>query len=350
MKAAVSYGPYDLRVEDVSDPKLEADGVLIKVKTCGICGTEIHSYKGKRPMAVGRIMGHEFSGDVIEVGANVTGIKEGDRVAAAAGRAFAEYVSVPLALVNKTVFPFSDKLSYEEGAMAEPLSVATNTVRQAEPTDEDTVVVLGVGMIGHSAIQVFKAMGVSKVIVSEISKKRLEVAEAGGADVLINAAEEDPFERVRELTSGRGADIVAECAGVPATFRQAIEMARWGGEMVRRSGEIPIIHIDEIYSNPAQRTIMRGGEEIVRTGGKVMLAALYEEVIPWELASQLIILRKEVRLIGCHGGDLAEAIDFMQAGKVNLKPIFTHEFPLDKVKEAFDMSMSGEAVKVMIRP
>jgi len=350
VKAAVFHGPYDIRVEDVPEPELGPDGILIKVKTCGICGTEIHTYKGKRqPIVVGRIMGHEYSGDVIEVGANVTGIKKGDRVAAAGGGgAFAEYVSVPVALVNKTVFPFSDKLSYEEGACTEPLSVGVVVVRNAEPEPGDTVLVMGVGMIGHGAMQVFKARGVSRVIVSDISKKRLEIAKAGGADVVINAVEEDTFERVRELTSGKGADIVADCAGASGTLRQAIEMARWGGESVRRGGEIPIMRMGEMLSR--QRTQRSGGGEIIRTGGKVMMAATYEETIPLEQVDQDTIIYKDVRLIGCLTGALPEAMSLMKAGKVNLEPIFTHEFPLDKTKEAFDFSMSGEGVKVMVNP
>jgi len=344
MKAAVHYGPGNIRVENVSDPKVEPNGILIQVKACGICGSDMHIYKlggSTEPelvMGPGLIMGHEFSGDVIEVGANVADIKKGDRVIATGWKpcgecywcqrgepllctqikiigigfpgAFAEYVSIPTATLNLNVFPLPDEMSYEVGATVEPLSVAVYAATTAEPSPEHTVVVLGAGAIGQCALQVFKAMGVAKVIVSETSKKRLELAKAMGADVVINAAEEDPIERVREATSVMWADIVAECAGVPATFHQAIEM--------------------------------------VRRGGKIMLVGVYEEPIQWEPLSVII---KNVRMIGCLGGGFLQAVDFLRTGKVNTKPLISHEFPLDKAKEAFETQLkTEEAVKVLIKP
>jgi len=182
--------------------------------------------------------------------------------------------------------------------------------RRAEPTAEDTVVVLGAGMIGQCAMQVFKAMGVGKIIVSEIGKKRLEGAKATGADVVINVAEEDPIGRVREVTSGTGANIVAECAGSPTTFQQAIEM--------------------------------------VCGGGKVMLVGSYEQPIQWE---PIILMHKNARMIGCFAGSFPRAIGFLQAGQVNTKPLITHEFTLDKAREAFEIQLKvDETVKVLIKP
>lgn len=338
MKAAVFYGPGDIRVEDVSEPQVEPDGILIQVKACGICGSDLHIYKLGGQVEPGLVMGHEFSGDVIEVGANVADIKKGDRVIATGWKpcgeckwcqsgqpllctqikiigigfpgAFAERVSVPLAGVNVNVFPLADEMSYEIGATVEPLSVAVYAATTAEPASENTVVVLGAGAIGQCVLQVFKAMGVGKVIVSETSKMRLELAKAMGADVVINAAEEDPVERVREATSEMGADIVVECAGVPATFHQAIEM------VARR--------------------------------GKIMLVGVYEEPIQWE---PLYLIGKNIRMIGCLGGGFLQAIDFLQTGIINTRPIVTHEFPLDKAHEAFKTQLkTEEAVKVLIKP
>ena len=338
MKAAIYYGPGDIKVQDVSQPRLEPDGILVKVKTCGICGSDMHPYKVGGVIGPGTIMGHEFSGDVVEVGANVKDFNKGDRVTVAGylpcgecywcqrkqyyrcfkmqllgyefPGAFAEYVGVPLALLNMTVFPLPDELTYEEGATVEPLSVSVHAVRRAEPAAADTVVILGAGMIGQCAMQVFKAMGVAKVIVSEISKKRLEVAKATGADVVINAAEENPVERVQEATSGMWADIVAECAGSPATFHQAIEM--------------------------------------VRGSGKIVLVGIYEEPIKWEPAA---IIRKNIKMIGCMGGSFPRAIDFLRSRRVDTKPLITHEFPLDQAREAFETQLKAdEAVKVLVKP
>jgi len=349
MKAATYYGPGDIRVENISDPRLEADGILIEVKACGICGSDMHPYRVGGLIEPGLIMGHEFSGDVIEVGANVADIKKGDRVTAASVQpcgqchwcqkkqthrcpnmkvfgvhmpgAFAEYISVPLALINQTVFPLPDEISYEDGATVEPLSVAANTVKKAEPSAEDTVVILGMGMIGQCALQVFKTIGVAKVIISEVSKKRLQVAEAMGADVVINAAEEDPIQRVREATSGMGADIVVECAGAPVTFQQAIEMVRGG---------------------------LQQAFETVRPDSKIMLVGIYEQPIQWLPNS---VVRKSIRMIGCYAGSFPPAIELLKTGKVNTRPLVTHEYPLDKAREAFETQLKAdESIKVLIKP
>lgn len=349
MKAAIYYGPGDIRIENVSDPKLEADGIVIQVKASGVCGSDIHPYRVSGLIEPGLIMGHEFSGDVIEVGANVADIKKGDRVTAASVQpcgqchwcqkqqthrcsnmkvlgvhipgAFAEYISIPLALLNQTVFLLPDEISYEDGAMIEPLSVGEHIVKRAEPSAEDTVVILGVGMIGQCALQVFKALGVAKVIISEVSKKRLEVAKAMGADVVIDAAGEDPVQRVREATSGTGADIVVECAGMAITFQQATEMVRGS---------------------------LQQAFETVRPDSKIMLVGIYEQPIQWLPNS---IIRKSARMISCYSGNFPAAIELLKTGKVNTGPLVTHEYPLDKVSTAFEtQSKTDESIKVLIKP
>jgi len=354
VKAATYYGAGDIRVENVSDPQLEAGGILIQVKACGICGSDLHPYKVGGLIEAGfiqpgLIMGHEFSGDVVAVGTNVTGIKEGDRVTAGSilpcrecewcrkgesnrclnmmvlgfqmPGAFAEYVSIPLAIVDQTVFLLPEEISYEEGATVEPLSVGINAARRAEPGHEDIVVVLGAGMIGQCALQSFREMNVAKVIVSEVSKKRLEVAKASGADIVINAAEEDPVQRVRELTSGIGADIVAECAGAPTTFQQAIDMVRGS---------------------------MQQAFETERPDGKIMLVGVYEEPIQW---MPIMVINNSVRMIGCFSGGFAPAIDLLKTRKVSTVPLITHEFSLDEAKEAFETQLrTEESIKVLIKP
>jgi len=349
MKAAIYYGPGDIRVENISDPKLGADGIVIQVKASGICGSDIHPYRVSGLIEPGLIMGHEFSGDVIEVGANVAEIKNGDRVTAASVQpcgqchwcqkqqthrcsnmkvlgvhipgAFAEYISIPLALLNQTVFLLPDEISYEDGATIEPLSLAEHIVERTEPTTEDTVVILGMGMIGQCTLQTFRAVGVSKIIVTEVGKKRLEVAKAMGADVVLDAAEEDPVQRVREATSGTGADIVVECAGMAITFQQATEMVRGS---------------------------LQQAFETVRPDGKIMLVGIYEQPTQWLPNS---VIRKSARMIGCYAGRFPPAIELLKAGKVNTRPLVTHEYPLDKVSTAFEaQSKTDESIKVLIKP
>jgi len=337
MKAAVFYGKGDIRVENVKDPVLEPDGIIIQIKACGICGSDLHP-QVSWDRENGMILGHEFSGDVFEVGANVTGIHKGDRVTALGYKTcgecswcrrdlpqrctarkfvgyafpggFAEYVSIPVAILKTTVFPLPDTISYEEGAAVEPLSIAIHAARRAEPTSKETVVVLGAGMIGQCALQVFKALGAAKVIVSELGRKRLEVAAATGADIIIDAGKYDTRERVLEVTAGDGPDTVVECAGSPITFQEAVDM--------------------------------------VRGGGKIMLVGVYSKPISW---NPFDLIRKNVRMIGCLGGSFPRAIDLISSGTVNAKALVTHTFPLDRAKEAFETQLKAdEAVKVLIKP
>ncbi|MBN1664652.1 MAG: zinc-binding dehydrogenase [Deltaproteobacteria bacterium] len=335
MKACVYHGPGDMRVENVRDPELAADGIIIQVKACGICGSDIHRWKiggvKEARMEAGQILGHEFSGEVIEVGANVKYIEKGQRVIAVgvglrlnAPGGFAEYVSIPIARLNRTVYLLPDELSYEEGAMLEPLVVGISAAKKGNPTAQDAVAILGMGIIGQCTAQVFKAIGVSKIMVSEIGKKRLELSKTiGAADIVINALKEDVIARVLEITSGMGADIVVECAGVPITFLQAVDMVR------------------PSRLDPKMRLI---------PGGKVILAAIYERPIEW-LPNRLVF--SNIEMIGMMGGEgtFPAAIDLVKTGQVNLKPLISHEFPLAQAREAFDTHLKAdESVKILIKP
>lgn len=337
MKAAVFHSARDITIEDVPEPRVEPDGVVIKVKACGICGSDLHLYK--RGGQEGTILGHEFSGDIVEIGANVTDVEKGDRVTAMCGRgcgqcywcrqgqqircrklaflgygipgAFAQYVSVPFFKIGMYAVKLPDTLTYEEGATAEPTAVALYSVTQAQPQPDNTVVIIGAGMIGLCTVQVLKAFGVNQVIVSEPREKRLKLAKESGASLVVDAGREDIVSIVNEVTSGKGADIVFECAGLPTTYQQAIEM--------------------------------------VHRGGKVELVGLYEQPITWDPS---FVVTNDITLIGCGlRWDLPGAVDLLQSGKVNTKPLVTHEFPLDKVKEAFETQLGAEdAVKVLVKP
>lgn len=336
MKAAVLKGPLDIRMETVADPVVEPDGIIIKVKTCGICGSDLHVYKqeGKE----GTLFGHEFSGDVAEVGSQVKDLTVGERVTAVGfrpcGRCFwcrqgksfrcsemalvgyqlpgamAEYVSIPSAKAGQNVFKLSDELTYQDGATVEPLSIALYSVKRAQPQEKDTVVVLGAGIIGLNTIQVLKAMGVKRVLVSGRRTSRLEAAKTCGADLVVDAAREDVLQTVMEATSGMGADLVLECAGSQETFNQAVAMARGGG--------------------------------------KVMLVGVYEKPLTWD---PLPVISKNLTLVGCLGGNFPGAIELLRSGKVNTRSLVTHSFPLDQAQEAFKTQIQDRAaIKVMIVP
>jgi threonine dehydrogenase-like Zn-dependent dehydrogenase len=336
MKAAVLRGARQIEIEEVSDPVVEPEGIVIKVKAAGVCGSDLHIYKEEG--REGTIFGHEFSGDVVEVGAKVTGIKIGDRVTASGFKpcgtcfgckqgklhhcsdmalmgyqfpgAMAEYASVPIAKLGFNAYILPEELSYEDAAMVEPLSISLFSVNRAKPREKDTAVVLGAGIIGLNAIQVLKTMGVSKVLVSARRDSRVTAAKACGADLVVDAAVEDPLPAIMEATNGMGANIVLECAGSPVTFEQSVAMARGGG--------------------------------------KIMLVGVYEQKLNWD---PLAVIAKNITLIGCLGANFPGAIELLKTGQAEARPLLTHVFPLEKTAEAFKAHMEdSKAIKVMIRP
>ncbi|MDD5082855.1 MAG: alcohol dehydrogenase catalytic domain-containing protein [Dehalococcoidales bacterium] len=349
MKAAIYYGPYNLKVEDIKLHEVGDLGAIVKIRASGICGSDLHPYKQKwERYSTGIVIGHEYAGDVVEVGSKVKDVKVGDRVFAKAmlpcfecdfckkedymhcrsaksggvwglHGGFAEYIWLPIAMLDKTVFRLANTMSYQDGALVEPIGVGTYVVNRAEPAHSDTVIVLGAGIIGLGAIAKFKDLGVSKLMTSDISEKRLKAARELGADILIDATKEDVIKRVMQETSGKGADIVVEAAGKPATFLQAIDM--------------------------------------VRPDGKMAVVATYEESFDFNPSlarpgmPMTSLVRKGVRLIGCLGGDWAGGFDLIKRGKVKDKQVVSHVFPLDKIVAAFEMQMNArESIKVMIEP
>jgi len=346
MKAARFYGPGKFEIEEVDRPALSPDGIIMKVAYCGVCGTEIHYYKrgtyrfdqGKwnpeQPMP--SIMGHEPSGEVVEVGENVEGIEVGMRVTVTGGGAFAEYMTVPRAIVDRTVFILPDDMSYKVGAMVEIFGSAVRGVKRAEAEPDDVIVIIGAGTLGQCVFQTFKAMGDNKVIICGRGKKRLETAEALGADIVIDAEAEDSVEKVMEITRGRGGDIVADCAGSATSLVQATDMVRGGPFYGRR------MRADGRPAGPEDKI------GFTADGGKIMLMATYEEDV---LLQPTSFFFKDARIIAACGGPYSDALEVMKTGKVNAEALVTHEFPLDQVKEAFEIGMNqDEAIKVAITP
>jgi threonine dehydrogenase-like Zn-dependent dehydrogenase len=337
MKAAVFNGKGDFNIQDIPYPQVEPEGVIVKVKAAGICGSDLHVYR--RGGQEGWILGHEFSGDVVEIGSKVSGIKKGDRVTAMSGRgcgqcffcqkgdlvhcsklrllgygipgAFAEYVSAPVFNYGVYSAILPDNLTYEAGATAEPVSVALYAVNQMQPKPEDTVVIIGLGIIGICIIPILKSLGVSNIIASGRRASRLKLAKDNGASLVVDAAREDIVPIVNKATAGKGADIVFECAGSPATFQQALDM--------------------------------------VHRGARINIVGLYEQPVTWNPGS---IVSKDITLIGCGlKFDIPGAVNLMKMGTVDTRPMITHEFPLEKVKTAFETQLKdAEAIKVLLKP
>jgi len=261
MKAAIWYGKEDIRHEDYPEPVISNDDqVKIRVKCCGICGTDVHEYRDgpfmipKRPHPLTGhcggplILGHEYSGDVVEVGGGVTKVKVADRVTVnpliycgechycrrgehnmcrrlatqglAYNGAFAEYTVVD----ERMIVPLPNGMSYEQGAFAEPMAVAVRAVRRSRITLGDSVAVVGAGPIGLLVMQVCLAAGASQVFVVEPMRARRGLAEKLGAAAVFDPGQTDPGKDIARLTDGLRADIAFDCVGNQPAFDTAVKV------------------------------------------------------------------------------------------------------------------------------
>lgn len=343
MKAAVVHGPRDIRVEMVETPSVQDDEVLVKVKACGICGTDVHTYKrgsGAKPQQR-LILGHEFSGEIAEVGRGVAGLKSGDRVVGIGYRncgecyqcqqghadwcprplvpgeglegAFAEYVVVPRPVVGKTFFQIPEGLSWEVAATIEPLAVACYAVTRARIQAEEIVAILGAGMVGQCIAQVCKAMG-ARTVVSETSPIRLAMARKLGANVALSPLDTDIVGAIAAATSGGMVGTVFECSGSPIAFGQAVEIAR------------PF--------------------------GRIVQVGMFERSleISADLASTMFAF-KNLTLRGSGGQRWDMAVEFMRGDQVRTADLITQRFSLDEIGEGFKTQLdAGKSIKVIIVP
>ncbi len=282
MKAALWYGIKDVRLENIEEPKVTKGNVKIKVKWCGICGSDLHEYLGgpifiptDKPHPISKevapvVLGHEFSGEIVEIGEGVTNLNIGDRVAVepivacgtcpscqegkynlcislgfhglcGGGGGFAEYTVFPAKFVHK----IPDGLSFEKAALIEPIAVAIHSLRVGKFMTGQSAIVLGAGPIGLATIEALKAAGASLVIVMQRKSVRQEYALRAGADIVIDPTEVNVAEEVKRLTGGIGADISFETTGAKIGFDTGIESIKYNGTMVVTS-----IWEEEISINP----------------------------------------------------------------------------------------------------
>ncbi|MDP3939069.1 MAG: alcohol dehydrogenase catalytic domain-containing protein [Deltaproteobacteria bacterium] len=257
MKAVLWKGPDSLAVEDVADLRPEPGEMLLEVKNCGICGSDLHAAKLGLTLVPDCIMGHEFSGVIAELGQGVTGWRVGERVAplplhscggcerCKAGEvtfctrgaraigwgdipgAYAEYARVsPQDLVR-----LPENVSFRQGALVEPLAVGLHAVRQARMQAGAGVVVMGGGPIGQVCTLWAKREGAGCVVVSDPAEGRRKLAERLGADLVVDPGKQDPRSSLFDAC-GREPDVIFECVGVPGTINEAVQMAGIQGRVV----------------------------------------------------------------------------------------------------------------------
>lgn len=262
MKALMYYGPGDVRFEETDIPQHSDDEMLVKVRAALTCGTDLKTYRRGHPTIIQRIpstFGHEFAGDVVEVGKNVTRFKVGDRVVGANSApcyqcenckrlqyslcknlqylngAYSEYVAVPAHLLQYSFFRIRDSLSYEEAALLEPLACAVHGTERIPARPGDKVVVIGAGPIGLMFMDLLTLAG-CKVISVDLSAHRLELSKKFSAVHTVMADRPEHIEKVRECCDGYGADIVVEATGFPEAWENAINMVRPGGTVLAFGG------------------------------------------------------------------------------------------------------------------
>jgi threonine 3-dehydrogenase len=339
MRALVKVRPgRGFEIKRVPVPTPGRDDVLVEVAAGGICGTDLHIYRWD-PWAASRIrtprvIGHEFCGTVVAVGAAVMELALGDRVAGEShivcgwcprcrhgeahicerleivgidrDGAFADYVVVPA----KSVWRLDPAIPNEIGAVMDPLGNAVHTALATDVTTH-TVAVIGCGPIGLMAIPVCRMAGAAKVIATDVRPNRLELAARMGADVALDAGEENVVDGIKALTDGQGADIVLEMSGHPYGIRDALRA--------------------------------------VRSGGWVGMLGLPSAPMEIDLANHVIF--KAVRVQGIFGRRLWQTWEQMTTllrRGLDITPAITHRLPLDRFDEAFRLLESGDAGKVIL--
>jgi L-iditol 2-dehydrogenase len=345
MKAAVLYSENHFVYQDIDIHQCQKDEVKIKIMAAGICGSDTHKMVSKWKYPLPAIMGHEFSGYIVEKGSDVTNVELGDRVVVipflpchtceycTSGEyslcenhgmlgsksygGFAEYVNIKAT----NVLPIGE-MDFEEAAMIEPLAVALHGVLNIQPRLGDVAAVFGVGTIGMLAIQWLKIAGVKEIIAIDISDEKLAEAKAMGCERTINSFHEDLIEKMNEYTNGLGVDLAFECAGSKVTQEQCLLVTRKKGKI----GYLGIAYSDVVLSEQAFENIFR--KELTLKG----FWNCYSAPFP--------------------GEEWTKSIDFILKGRIKLKELITHRFPLQETQKAFDLIINRKEIygKVLIIP
>ncbi|MGP4106011.1 zinc-binding dehydrogenase [Virgibacillus sp. L01] len=341
MKALVKreQGFGNLEIQEKPEPQVGKDQVKIKVNYAGICGSDIHTYEGHYKVAVPVTLGHEFAGEVVDVGEGVTEFKPGDRVTSETtfyicgeceycqsgdynlcnhrkglgtqqDGGFAKY----LVARKESLHHLPENVSYQDAAMTEPLACTHHAVYKTDINEGDIVVVMGPGPIGLFTAQVAKSRG-AKVIITGLTNDqvRLDKAEELGIDNVVNIQKQDVKEVVNSLTNGYGADVVFECSG-------AIPAAKQGLDLLRKTGQY------------AQVGIFPASE------------------IQFDMEK---VIQKEIRVVGSRSqkpADWEPSLELINNGSVNANDMITHEFDITQWDEAYKAIKDGDAIKVLLTP
>jgi L-iditol 2-dehydrogenase len=343
MKALVLEAYNQFSYKEMPIPEFAPDEVLVQVKACGICGSDVHGMDGSTGRRIPPIiMGHEASGVIAKVGKNVKNYKVGDRVTfdstiycgdchfcrrgeinlcenrrvlgVSCGDyrqhgALAELVAVP----KHILYRLPDEVSFEQAAMVEPCAIAVHAIKRTPIHLNDTAVVVGAGMIGLLVIQTLRAAGCGKIIAVDIEPEKLELARKLGADFAFNSTTENVADPVKSLTHGRGADVAFEAVGITAAIQTALDCTRKGGSLTLIGNLSPKI----------------------------------------DLALQSVVTR-EMTLYGCCAsrGEYPACLELMARGVIDVKPLMSAIAPLAEGADWFKRLYQKEKglMKVILVP
>lgn len=341
MKASVCYKQNDLRTEDLPIPEISDNEVLIKMLACGLCGTDIQKIRGdtvNKPT----VLGHEVVGEIVKKGKNVSKFEIGDRVITAIHvpcftchycnkghyticeqfrtnnidpGGFAEFIRIPELHLNHLTHKVSNNVTDEEATLIEPIACCLHGLKQADIRPNDSVLIMGAGTIGILHAQLAKIKGANKVIVSDMSKFKLQKALNVGCDYAINIKEKNIIDEVNKITDGQGVDVIVIAAGVSSLVADAVNMVRRAGKIIVFSGfdknKLVTLDVSRFFKD------------------EISIIGTYS-VTPYEFP---------------------EALDLLEKRKLNTKEMITHVYPLNKLSEAIDISTNSEqpVLKVIIK-
>jgi L-iditol 2-dehydrogenase len=345
MRAGVLESVEHLVVKDVPDPKLDKGEVIIRVKVCSVCGTDVRTYRFDHPsITLPQILGHEIAGEIVSVAKEVTNYRVGQRVAVtptiACGTCFycrkdqhiycrdrstigyqlpggyAEYIRVPARGIEYGIInQIAENLSFKEASLAEPLSCCLRAQRACEVSSGNTVVVIGGGPIGIMHCRLAVVNNASKVILVEKETERLEQANLDVIDAVVDSRKCDQEAEIAVLADGRGADVVIVACSSSEAQEQAFSLAGKGGR------------IDFFGGLPPD--------------------------VPQILVNSNLIHYGEISIRGSHGStpqDNKEALDMLARKVMDVSDLITHTFPLDSIKEAFHFKEDRYGMHVAICP
>jgi L-iditol 2-dehydrogenase len=345
MKAALFYGAGDIRVEERPVPEIDPREVLVKIKAAGICGSDLHGYRSAPKRSEGRLFGHEYSGQVVKIGPKIKRVSVEDRVGleplVGCGECeycltgnyhlcpnlwhipgFMEYQKFP----EGKVFKLPENVSYEEASTLDCIAVAVHAAKLSGIKGQETALVLGAGTMGLLTMQTVKAFGAGAVYQTGTYDFQTKLAEELGADAAVNARTEDLSKRMIELT---------------------------GKEKVR-GGEVPrgVAHIFEAVGGP--KSPLEEALKMVRRGGTVTVIGTLRK--PVNISS---FVMREVKIIGSSSyayynrePEFEIALNLLSSSKVNAERLITHTFPLEEIKQAFNVAADkqSKSIKVVVKP